>query len=60
MGANLAKEVAEKKFCETTIGCKCPNQGAILKELFQTNDFRVTVVPDRYTVEICGALKVSF
>ncbi|KAH9497098.1 glycerol-3-phosphate dehydrogenase [Dermatophagoides farinae] len=57
MGANLANEVAEQKFCETTIGCKCPHQGAILKDLFQTDDFRITVVPDRYTVEICGALK---
>lgn len=57
MGANLANEVADQKFCETTIGCKCPQQGAILKDLFQTDDFRVTVVPDRYTVEICGALK---
>lgn len=58
MGANLAKEVADEKFCETTIGCKCSAQGAILKDLFQTDNFRVTVVPDRHTVEICGALKV--
>ncbi|KAI7695630.1 Glycerol-3-phosphate dehydrogenase [NAD(+)] [Sarcoptes scabiei] len=57
MGANLAKEVADEKFCETTIGCKCSAQGAILKDLFQTDNFRVTVVPDRHTVEICGALK---
>ncbi len=28
-----------------------------MKDLFQTDNFRVTVVPDLYTVEICGALK---
>lgn len=60
MGANLANEVAEGHFCETTIGSKSPKSGALLKDLFQTDNFRVTVVPDVYTVEICGALKVSF
>ncbi|XP_028927057.1 glycerol-3-phosphate dehydrogenase [NAD(+)], cytoplasmic-like isoform X1 [Ornithorhynchus anatinus] len=57
MGANIANEVAEEKFCETTIGCKNPEHGQIYKELFQTPNFRVTVVEDCDTVEICGALK---
>jgi len=57
MGANLAGEVAEEKFCETTIGCRNKEIGKVLKDLFQTENFRVTVVPDTYTVEICGALK---
>lgn len=57
MGANLANEVAEEQFCETTIGSKCGQNGAILKSLFQTDNFRVNIVPDVYTVEICGALK---
>ncbi|XP_038599365.1 glycerol-3-phosphate dehydrogenase [NAD(+)], cytoplasmic-like [Tachyglossus aculeatus] len=57
MGANIANEVAEEKFCETTIGCKNPEHGQIYKELFQTPNFRVTVVDDCDTVEICGALK---
>ena len=30
----------------------------MLKELFQTPYFRVVVVPDEETVELCGALKV--
>jgi glycerol-3-phosphate dehydrogenase (NAD+) len=57
MGANLAPEVADEKFCETTIGSKNRESGKILKDLFQTENLRVTVVPDTYTVEICGALK---
>uniref|UniRef100_C1BL19 Glycerol-3-phosphate dehydrogenase [NAD(+)] n=1 Tax=Osmerus mordax TaxID=8014 RepID=C1BL19_OSMMO len=57
MGANIANEVADEKFCETTIGCKNKNNGALLKELLQTKNFRVTVVEESDVVEICGALK---
>ncbi|KAG1682495.1 Glycerol-3-phosphate dehydrogenase [NAD(+)], cytoplasmic [Nymphon striatum] len=57
MGANLAKEVAEEKFCETTIGCPDKEIGQTLKDLIQTPYFRVVVVDDVSTVEICGALK---
>ncbi|XP_005807608.1 glycerol-3-phosphate dehydrogenase [NAD(+)], cytoplasmic [Xiphophorus maculatus] len=57
MGANLANEVADEKFCETTIGCKDKAYGPLLKELMQTNNFRVTVVEEADVVEICGALK---
>uniref|UniRef100_A0A8C0GIR1 Glycerol-3-phosphate dehydrogenase [NAD(+)] n=1 Tax=Chelonoidis abingdonii TaxID=106734 RepID=A0A8C0GIR1_CHEAB len=57
MGANIASEVADEKFCETTIGCKTEKHGQIFKELMQTPNFRITVVDDCDTVEICGALK---
>ncbi|RWS09660.1 glycerol-3-phosphate dehydrogenase [NAD(+)]: cytoplasmic-like isoform X1 [Dinothrombium tinctorium] len=57
MGANLANEVADEKFCETTIGCADSRAGKVLKDLVDTPNFRVTVVPDRQTVEVCGALK---
>jgi len=58
MGANLAPEVAKGQFCETTIGCASGEKdGALLKALFQTPNFRVVVVDDANTVEICGALK---
>uniref|UniRef100_K9IJG7 Glycerol-3-phosphate dehydrogenase [NAD(+)] n=1 Tax=Desmodus rotundus TaxID=9430 RepID=K9IJG7_DESRO len=57
MGANIASEVADEKFCETTIGCKDQAQGQLLKELMQTPNFRITVVQEVDTVEICGALK---
>lgn len=57
MGANLAIEVAQDRFCETTIGCKNADSGRMLRQLFQNPNFRVRVVPDRTTVEICGSLK---
>ncbi|KAG7472931.1 hypothetical protein MATL_G00114190 [Megalops atlanticus] len=57
MGANIANEVADEKFCETTIGCKNRELGALLKELMQTRNFRITVVEESDVVEICGALK---
>ncbi|KAF8764042.1 glycerol-3-phosphate dehydrogenase [NAD(+)], cytoplasmic-like [Argiope bruennichi] len=57
MGANLAGEVAAGKFCESTIGCKNPQTGQMLKNLMQTDYFRIAVVEDIPTIEICGALK---
>lgn len=57
MGANLANEVADEKFCETTIGSRDDLVGQDLKLMFQTDNFRVTVVSDNKIVEICGALK---
>lgn len=58
MGANLAGEVADEKFCETTIGCKDIKLGPLLRDIIQTNYFRVVVVDDEDAVEVCGALKV--
>ncbi|KAH0519536.1 Glycerol-3-phosphate dehydrogenase 1-like protein [Microtus ochrogaster] len=57
MGANIASEVAAGKFCETTIGSKVLLNGLLFKELLQTPNFRITVVDDADTVELCGALK---
>lgn len=58
MGANLAGEVAADKFCETTIGAvDAAKDGKWLQTMFQTPNFRVVVVDDAKTVEICGALK---
>ncbi|XP_077468013.1 glycerol-3-phosphate dehydrogenase 1-like protein isoform X1 [Stigmatopora argus] len=57
MGANIASEVAEEKFCETTIGATNQASGLVFKELLQTPNFRITVVQESDTVELCGALK---
>lgn len=58
MGANLAPEVANDNFCEATIGVAKKDQyGAFLKTLFHTPNFRINVVKDALTVELCGALK---
>ncbi|KAM9722995.1 glycerol-3-phosphate dehydrogenase 1-like protein isoform 2-T3 [Menidia menidia] len=57
MGANIAKEVAAEKFSEATIGCRILENRLLFKELMQTPNFRITVVDDADTVEVCGALK---
>lgn len=57
MGANLANEVAEGKFCETTIGIKDQKMAPLLRDLFQTPNFRVAISEDVDAIEICGALK---
>jgi glycerol-3-phosphate dehydrogenase (NAD+) len=57
MGANIANEVAQDKFCETTIGSANKQDGSVFKKLFDTPNFRVSVVEDVAGVELCGALK---
>lgn len=42
-------------FC---LGCRDKKIGQILKDVIQTDYFRVCVVDDVEAVEICGALKV--
>ncbi|XP_064595042.1 glycerol-3-phosphate dehydrogenase [NAD(+)], cytoplasmic-like [Liolophura sinensis] len=57
MGANIANEVAGENYCEATIGCKSDEYSGLLKEVFQTEYFRIVCVKDEQTVEVCGALK---
>lgn len=40
-------------------GSKILENGLLFKELLQTPNFRITVVDDADTVELCGALKVQ-
>lgn len=47
-----------KYFLQST-GSKVLENGLLFKELLQTPNFRITVVDDADTVELCGALKVN-
>lgn len=57
MGANLASEVAKEQFCETTIGYRIQHNGELMKVLFNTDYFKVSIVEDVVSTELCGALK---
>ncbi|KAJ2782518.1 glycerol-3-phosphate dehydrogenase [Coemansia javaensis] len=56
-GANIADEIAEEKYCETTIGCRDAADAAAWRSLFDTSYFQVNCVADVVGVEFCGALK---
>lgn len=56
-GANIANEVAEEKFCETTIGYRNEEDGKLFQKLFDTANFRVQLIEDVQGVSLCGALK---
>ncbi|GAA5859113.1 hypothetical protein JCM8547_004006 [Rhodosporidiobolus lusitaniae] len=56
-GANIALEVANEEFCETTIGCPSPKDCALWEAVFSTNMFRVHAVEDVAGVSLSGALK---
>jgi glycerol-3-phosphate dehydrogenase (NAD+) len=57
MGANVANEVAQDQFCETTVGCKVAANAALWKLVFNAKYFRVETVQDTAGVELCGAMK---
>jgi glycerol-3-phosphate dehydrogenase (NAD+) len=57
MGANVANEVARGDFCEATVGATDAETGAVHRMLFHTKTFRVNVVDEVASVELCGALK---
>ncbi|KAG1245400.1 hypothetical protein G6F68_015074 [Rhizopus microsporus] len=56
-GANIADEVAQERFCETTIGSQAKEDGELFYRLFHTDYFKVNVIRDYVGVELCGALK---
>ncbi|ESQ46907.1 hypothetical protein EUTSA_v10027824mg [Eutrema salsugineum] len=58
MGANIAKEIAEEKFSEATVGYRESREIAdTWVQLFSTPYFIVTPVHDVEGVELCGTLK---
>ncbi|CAF0731089.1 unnamed protein product [Adineta steineri] len=57
MGANIANEVAEKVFCEATIGSRDDKHSETVRELIDTPVFRLRFYPDVEIIEMLGALK---
>lgn len=55
--ANIANEVAEKVFCEATIGSRDDSHSETVRELIDTPDFRLRFFPDVEIIEMLGALK---
>jgi glycerol-3-phosphate dehydrogenase (NAD+) len=56
-GANIALEVANEEFCETTIGCPNSEDAALWHAVFDSPMFRVHCVEDVAGVSLSGALK---
>ncbi|CAF0842591.1 unnamed protein product [Rotaria sordida] len=57
MGANIAHEVAEKIFCEATVGSRDEKHSEIVRQLIDTPEFRLRFYPDVEIIEMLGALK---
>merc|ERR1719478_1851333 len=57
MGANVANEVAQDQFCESTVGYKNKANGEVYRQLFDCPTFRIGTIDDVAGVELCGALK---
>ncbi|KAF5383891.1 hypothetical protein D9757_007380 [Collybiopsis confluens] len=56
-GANIAMEVAQSEFCETTIGVPSPDDAALWHAVFDSPMFRVHPIEDVAGVSLSGALK---
>lgn len=56
-GANIANEVANNDFCETTIGVPGPKDAQLWHAVFDTDMFHVHCVEDTAGVSLSGALK---
>lgn len=54
MGANIAQEIADLQFSESTIGYENSEDALLFQSLLQTYYFRVNVVQDVPGVELCG------
>ncbi|CAF1250107.1 unnamed protein product, partial [Didymodactylos carnosus] len=57
MGANSANEVASGTFCEATVGSRNYEHAQLIKDLIQTDGFRIVIKPDTEVIEVLGALK---
>lgn len=56
-GANIANEIAEGKFCESTIGFNEKKNGILFYKLFNERNFRISLTPDTVGPQVYGGLK---
>lgn len=56
-GANIANEIADGKFCESTIGYSNAENAATFYEMFNERNFRISIVKDVQAVQVFGAIK---
>jgi glycerol-3-phosphate dehydrogenase (NAD+) len=57
MGANIASEIAQEEFTETTLGYDSLKDAEVFKSIFETPYFKVSLIKDVVGVELCGGLK---
>lgn len=56
-GANIASEISQKKFCESTIGYNDPHNGGLFFKLFNERNFRISLICDTVGPQVYGGLK---
>lgn len=56
-GANIANEIADGKFCETTIGYNDEMNAAVFYEMFNEKNFRISLINEVDAVQVFGAIK---
>eukprot|EP00798_Chlamydomonas_sp_ICE-L_P025777 gene25777-11445_t len=57
MGANIAADIGQEQLSEAVIGYYNMKNAQLLKRLFHTSYFKVSILPDAPGVELCGTLK---
>lgn len=57
MGANIAEDIARGELSEATIGYNILENALLFQDLFETETFYTTLIPDVPGAEMCGTLK---
>ena len=57
MGANIAIDIANKDFCESTVSFPDPKVAEDWRRVFNNNHFQIQVVDDLVFQQMCGTLK---
>ena len=57
MGANIARDIAKGEFCESTVAFEDLSIGQMWKPIFHQPNFRIKVIQDVVTQQLCGTLK---